>query len=283
MAKKYRVLIPISQPQAERELVTLGAAVAQHHRGEAIVLNILLRSRQELAQLSPEEAKSHISEQNQLLRESCRHTRELGIEVIPVTVLSNGVQETIVQEARARGAGMVIMDWNKPSQTPGAVMGSLLDKVTSQAPADVAFFRNRGLEDGKILLSTAGGPESHLGGQIAAALQNTLQASVTLLHLVKTREEMEKGREILEEFSRRYRLKARRIIKTRENFTAGILEESKFHNLIIVGGSRVGIFTRMFSRTIPEKVVEQAESSVLVTHRHGPLPFMTRFFGSRRP
>ncbi len=283
MAKKYRVLIPIDKPQAARELITLGAAVARHYRGEAIALNILLRSRQEMCQMSSREVDTLLDEHNQLLKEYCRHTRELGITVTPATVLSQWVQETILHEARTRGANMVIMGWNKPPQTPGAVMGSILDKVASQAPADVAVFRNRGLQDRKVLLSTAGGPESHLGAQIAAALQNTWGAAVTLLHLVKTKEEMDKGRQILEEFSDRYRLKARRIIKTRENFTAGILEESKFHNLIIVGGSRVGIFSRMFSRTIPDKVVEQAESSVLITHRHGTLPFMTRFFGSRRP
>ena len=162
-------------------------------------------------------------------------------------------------------------------------MGSILDRVAARAPANIAVFRNRGLKDHRVLLSTAGGPDSHLGGQIAAALQQTAGASITLLHLVKSRDKMDQGRAVLEEFAKKHNLKARRILKAREDFTAGILEESRFHDLIVIGGSRTGLFPRIFFRTIPQRVVEQAECSVLVTLRQGPLPFMTRFFGARKP
>lgn len=279
MSKKFLVIIPLANSQAERDLITMGAAVARHQKGEAVALNILPPSGHGMGNLTATSKASLLTEQNEHLAISCRHTQELGIIVTPVTLVSATVRDTIIEETRNRGANLVIMGWSKPTQTPGAVMGSILDKVAAQAPADVAIFRNRGLGDKRILLSTAGGPESHLGGEIAAGLQHTLGASVTLLHLVRAKEDMGKGKEILAQFAKKYGLKAKRIIKTREDFTAGILEESKFYDLIIVGGSQVGIFKRMFSRTIPEKVVEQADCSVLVTHRHGRLPLMTRFFG----
>jgi formate-nitrite transporter family protein len=281
MSKKFLVIIPLANSQAEKDLITMGAAVARHQRGEAVALNILLPSAYGMDSLSTAERESLLQEQNHQLADSCRHTGDLGISVTPVTLFSANIQETIIQETRTRGANLIIMGWSKPTQTPGAVMGSILDKVAAQAPTDVAIFRGRGLGDKRILLSTAGGPESHLGGQIAAGLQNTLGASVTLLHLVRVKEDMQKGKEILAQFAKKYGLKAKRIIKTREDFTAGILEESKFHDIIIVGRSQVGLFKKIFYRTIPEKVVEQANCSVLVTQRYGRLPFMTRFFGYR--
>jgi formate-nitrite transporter family protein len=281
MSKKFLVIIPLANSQAERDLITMGAAVARHQRGEAVALNILLPSTYGMGGLSAAAKESLLKEQNDHLKDSCRHTKDLGITVTPVTLFSSTIQDTILQEARDRGANLVIMGWSKPTQTPGAVMGSILDKVAAQAPADVAIFRGRGLGDKRILLSTAGGPESHLGGQIAAGLQSTMAASVTLLHLVRVKEDMGKGKDILAQFAKKYGLKAKRIIKTREDFTAGILEESKFYDLIIVGRSQAGLFKKIFSRTIPEKVAEQADCSVLVTHRYGRLPLMTRFFGYR--
>lgn len=281
MSKKFLVIIPLANSQTERDLITMGAAVARHQKGEAVALNILLPSAYDMDALSSVEKDSLLQEQNNRLADSCRHTQDLGITITPFTLFSSTIQETIIQETRSRGANLVIMGWSKPTQTPGAVMGSILDKVAAQAPADVAIFRGRGLGDKRVLLSTAGGPESHLGGHIAAGLQSTLAASVTLLHLVKVKEDMGTGKEILAQFAKKYGLKAKRIIKTREDFTAGILEESKFYDLIIVGSSQIGLFKKIFSRTIPEKVVEQANCSVLVTQRYGRLPLMTRFFGYR--
>ena len=161
-------------------------------------------------------------------------------------------------------------------------MGNTIDRIVARAHCDIAIFRGKGLEEEmRILLSTAGGPESNLGGEIAKALQDVLDAEITLLHLVRDKQEMKRGRSILEDFSQRHRLRTKRLIKIREDFTASIVEESKFHDLVIMGGSQEGLLKRLFKGTIPEKVVEQAPSSVLVTHRHGRLPFMTYLFGYR--
>ncbi len=281
MARTYRVILPLAHPSIAWELTTLGAAVALHKKGEVVALNILPPVPREDG-ANKEEIEARIRDQNNLLQKACRHTRKMGLKIRPVTLTSQKVQETIINEARARHASLVLMEWNGPSHTPGAILGNIIDKVVNSSPSDVAVFTNRGLNEYRILLPTAGGPESHLGGQIAAALQNVMSAKVTLLHLVKGQEEMAQGKKILEDFENRFSLKAYKLIKTREDFTTGILEESKFYDLIILGGSQEGLFKKIFIKTIPEKVVRQAACSVLVTHMQGRLPLLTYLFGYRR-
>lgn len=281
LAKIYRVILPLANPDTEEDLTTIGAVMALYNHGEVIALNILDLPRYSKDNLNQDEFQDLINEHKLALEKACRHAQKIGVKTTPVTLASQKIQDTIINEAKERNADLIVMGWSGPTRTPGAVMGRILDKVVSQSPTDIAILRSRGFKNRKILLPTAGGEESYLGGKIAAALQHTLDAEVTLLHLVRKKQEMDNGKEVLSEFSKKYQLKAKKIIKLRENFTQGILEESKFHDLVIIGGSQDSIFKKMFLRTIPEKVVEQAECSVLVTRCQGKLPFMTYLFGYR--
>jgi len=170
---EYRVMVPISNPRTESDLITLASAIAKQ-RGGTVVATHIVTVPDQTALRAAAGRSDEIDETSQQLLDRAREDAEtFGVDVETHTILSHRSYEAIFDAARTHAADLVVMGWGSDSHGSPGRAESALDELTEAVPCDFLVLRDRGLDPSRILLPTAGGPDSELSATIAKLLQGS--------------------------------------------------------------------------------------------------------------
>ena len=161
------------------------------------------------------------------------------------------------------------------SRRRNVVLGSIVDTVITEATSDVFVERIEGESIGdaeSILLPTAGGPHAELAGEVARAVARTTGARIEALRIVSsdaTDEERIEAQETVDEaVGALEEVEGTGTVVESEDIADGILERSADNDITIIGATREGLLQRFVLGSIPERIGERAESSVILTKRN---------------
>ena len=110
----------------------------------------------------------------------------LGILVRVVHDVAMGIREATFES----GANVVVVEWPGLSSPRPRLLGSVLENLTAEPPADLLLVQPRSpdtelrTEALRILVPVRGGPNARLAVRVALALRDAWAGRVTLLHLV---------------------------------------------------------------------------------------------------
>jgi nucleotide-binding universal stress UspA family protein len=161
------------------------------------------------------------------------------------------------------------------SRRRNVVLGSIVDTVITEATSDVFVERIEGESIGdaeSILLPTAGGPHAELAGEVARAVARTTGARIEALRIVSpdaTDEERTEAQETVDEaVGALEEVEGTGTVVESEDIADGILERSADNDITIIGATREGLLQRFVLGSIPERIGERAENSVILTKRN---------------
>ncbi|MFC4988336.1 MULTISPECIES: formate/nitrite transporter family protein [Saliphagus] len=277
---RYRVLVPISNPRTEAGLVELAAAVAAQH-GPAVV-HVAHVVQVPDVKYGTGQRDRIVAESERLLSEVTGPVEDREVDVETSTVVSHRSVEEVFEAADREDADLVVMGWGRDDQLWGSPRAEgVVEELTSRLPCDFLVLEGSELDTSRILLPTAGGPDSELSAEVARTLRSAAGSAVTLLYVAEEGER-EAGEAFLEEWADDHDLAdAEIVVDDSGDVERAIAREAEAHTLVLLGATERGFLARLVSESVHPAVVSGVDCSVLLAERPGNRGLFARLFGRR--
>ncbi len=289
--ERFRVLVPIANPNNVESLIRLAADVITPGTGEIVALRVIAVPEQ----LPPTTAREEVEKERKILEQAYQKGAELGVPVTSVVRIGHNVGRAILETAREHKTGLVVLGWKGFTNTAERIMGETIDTVVSNAGADVMLvkFSDKPLT-GKVMVPLAGGVHAKKAAFYAARLMSddaelTDLGLVTLVKPDATDAARSAAKELVDtaasqatEVASEETSVEGRVVEHAE-ILAGISQEAENYDVLVVGATGTSLLPQMMFGSIPEELAKNFKGPVLMVRSHHPLSsIMGRIIGNTR-
>ncbi|SDR45117.1 amino acid permease [Natronobacterium texcoconense] len=276
---EYTVVVPVSNPRTESNLLSLASVVAKANDGVVEAVHVV-----EVPDQTPlEEGSEHlrrIDEESQRLMTRVRESTEtMDVPVNVRTVASHRGFEELFDVARREQADKVVMGWGPGRPWTAGRAERPIDELTHDLPCDFLVFDDEGLETDRVLVPTAGGPDSDLSAEVARYMRDQLDSEITLMHVVDGDQDRVDGEEFLTAWASDHDLEdAEILIDTSGDVEGAIAGAAAEHSLLVIGATERGLLSRLLRGSLAYDVVNEVDCSVILAERPTSRSLWERLF-----
>ncbi|EFW89812.1 amino acid permease-associated region [Haladaptatus paucihalophilus DX253] len=274
----YRVMVPLANPEHETDLISLASAVASQRGGTVVATHIVQVPDQTPLASGAAHVEELDAESAELLERARADAETFGVPVETHTILSHRSFEEIFDAARTHAADLVVMGWGEDSHGSPGRAESAIDELTNGLPCDVVVLRDRGFDPGRVLVPTAGGPDSELSAAIAQMLQAEYDSELSLLHV--TDESRDAGEEFLADWATEHGIEdANLVVVDDEDVEAAIERAAGDCSLLVIGATEEGLLSRLVRGSLALDIVDDVDCSVLLAEKQRKRSMRERLIG----
>ena len=284
----YRILVPIANPRTETGVVRLACQLASsREKGKVHVVHVVQAPRRwsTAAEEAPQDRIRRESER--LLEDARRIGANHDVTLETSTVVTPRSFEEIFTLARRTSPDLVVMDWDREGLWSSARAERPLAELTNRLPCDFLVVNDRGLDPSRILLPTAGGPDSDLNAAVARALRQVANAEVELLHVVADEADEPAGEAFLRDWAATHGLEDVAITVDSGDVEAAIARAATDSTMLMMGATEQGLLSRLVQNSLHLDVIHDVDCTVLLAERPSERTIRERLFGApsreRRP
>jgi amino acid transporter/nucleotide-binding universal stress UspA family protein len=272
----YRVMVPLSNPRTEHDLITLASAVAKQRGGTVDAVHIVTAPDQTSLEYAADHVEEFEEDYHAVLDEARRDAETFGVDVETHTIISHRAFEEIFDAARDHRADLVVMGWAGDGHgSPGRVE-SAIDDLAMDLPCDFLVLKDRGFDPERLLVPTAGGPDSDLSAETARLLRAEYGSQLTLLHVAET---VEEGEAFLTEWAEAHDLSDAALRVETGDVETAIERAAADSSMVLIGATERGLLSRLVRGSLVLDVVDDVDCSVLLAERARERSLTERLLG----
>ncbi|WP_137285027.1 amino acid permease [Halorussus salinisoli] len=273
----YRVVVPVANPDTERDLLRLAAANAHAHEDKAaeiIAVNVIEVPQQTSLSQDVEFEEERVQRQQELLDAARDIAEDLDIGIRTRAIVGRNVGDVVVDVIDDEQADHVLMGWKGSRSAREHILGSNIDRVVQDAPCEVTLVklatteRDDTVED--VVALAGEGPHAPVAARRAAEFVSTTRgdASLTLLNVQQPDEESdprERGEEVIADVAEQAGIEYvdyETSVIVSEDVEETLLESVAAFDTVCVGATRSGSVSRALFGSIPETIGEEVDSTV---------------------
>ena len=268
---RYRVLVPLANPDRVEPLVDLAARVARDADGEITALHAV-----ELPGVtSYAEADPFVQEGRRVLAEAQRRAADRGVPFSSILRIGRSAGAEIVRAAREGGAGLVLLGYKKEEDP---LENSVVARVVREAPCAVGVLKSEpgALEGLDRVLLPVGGRTRHdrLKLRLVHALRAGGDVEVAFLTVVDPDAGSLRRRQAwqaLEREARLYRLPdAGMVVEDADDVARAVVARARPTDLVVLGMREEPWLRTFFFGRLAETIAGQVDCPVLLTKARPP-------------
>jgi len=271
------IMVALANPRTESALITLAGALAKHKGGQVLATHIATVPDQTALETAAANRNQIDATSESLLDAAKADAEAFDVPIQTKTILSHRGIEEVFDAARTNDADTVVMGYGGTRFAGGRAEGTL-DELAHDLPCDFLVLDGQDLDISDVLVPTAGGLSSDLSAEVASALQETVDAAVSLLHVVDSGGE-ESGREFMREWAAEHDLSTADIHIETGDVEETIERVGRDYSLVIVGATERGLLSRIVRGSLVFDVIETLDTPVLLTERPSSRSLRERLFG----
>lgn len=273
------ILVPLANPDTERSLLMLSAALARKRKARLQLIHVVNVPMQTPLGAGRMEYERLRQEKETLLDVASRHAAEQGVRARTSAIVAHNIPSAILSVADMAKSDIIIMGWRGEVRAP-RIQRTNVAAVLKVAKGNVLVLKDRGLEEvRRILVPLRGGPHAQLGLAIADELAQEWGASITAFNVQMgsgpepdssefDRESVRLFKRVAEDFVDDALAEAEICAQVKvaidTDVAHAIIQEAKEHDLVVMGASNEWTFRRWLFGSLPDQVANQAPVSVLM-------------------
>ncbi|NGM69403.1 amino acid permease [Natronolimnobius sp. AArcel1] len=273
----YRVVVPVSNPETERTLIRYAAASAasQNRPGEIVAVNVLeVPPQTSPAQIELEEER--VDNQQTLLENARDVATDLDVGVRTRAIVGRDAGDTLLSVLEEEDADHALLGWAGERRRRDVLFGSTIDPLLERAPCDVTLVKQPTESPGDIVTLAGSGPNAPLSARRARELSRAFpESTLTLLNVQAPPDDdgidpAAIGEQAIEAVADNAGLEAgdyepRVIIAgDGEDVRERLISEAASYDTVCVGATGTSPVAQALYGTIPERIVDASDGTVLM-------------------
>ncbi|MFB6269240.1 MAG: amino acid permease [Halobacterium sp.] len=282
----YRVVVPLANPQTERDLLRFAAASAHAHEdgdAELVAVNVIEVPRQTSLAQDVEFEEERVQRQQELLDQARGIADELDVGIRTRAVVSHDPGEAILDVVEDEQADHVVLGWRGARTTREHVLGSTLDPVVGRASCEATLVNLASETEpdriGDVVALVGAGPNAPVAVRRAAEFAGVDEdATLTLLNVQSPEDgeqtSEERGEAVIERVADDVSLDVDydAEVVVGDDVEAAVLDAVGAYDTVCVGATREGAVSQTLFGSLPETLADQAPGTVVMAQGSSAAP-----------
>ncbi|MFB6098448.1 MAG: amino acid permease, partial [Salinibacter sp.] len=277
---RFRVVIPVANPNTERFLLRLGAAIASGHadangqEAELIAVSVIEVPQQTSLQQGIQYEEERIERQRQLLDNARDMAENLGVGIRTRAIVGRSVGDAVLDVVREERASHVVLGWSGQRKRLEHVLGTNIDPIVEETSCELTLVKKGPTDEiGEVVALIGTGPYTRLAARRAAEFSRSdPEAGLTLLNVQRPSDDgeydpEEEGRALIESVAKEADIEQdydEEVIVADGDIRETLLEATSGYDTICVGATRSTPVAQALFGSIPEEIGEKSDDTVAI-------------------